>query len=360
VSRGPEAKQPTEAWREDARYFPDATQVLAAVEVDTFLKSSAGQAVVQQITALGQRARSTFARVAQGTSGKPVALPPMPAPQEFLAQEVRKEIGLEVSDLRHLTLAKAEGESRPVVVLRTGTKVKAADILKHIHPNDFHAKRVGNHTLYEGAKHAFMLPEDRTVVFGSASLLRAILKRNGAASLSPALREAIAQADFSRPVSVATTKLDGWTWLGASPLPQAGGFAFDFSDGVKISFRAKFKDASAAAKFKTTLDQKIAAGRQLPGTSPMVAKLLGNLRTTVSGGQLTLSTSADPKAVLEAIVQLGTSAQRTFKHVGNAVGSTSADPRFKYVGSPTAGNGGKKPFTIKDIPTKVGPGRDKP
>jgi hypothetical protein len=337
-------------WQQDARYFPDNCQMLLTVQVDEFLNSAAGQAVIREVALMEYRARQSFKFVSKkingvdgkGTNPEPELKPePEPEPRRYYADMVRKETGLDLAHIRHLTVAGAHG-GRPVVIVRTSQAISAEQILSGTGHADVRKVQEGTQTVYEGGRNSFVLPEDRTVVFGPAETLRAIVRRNGAATLSPVLRQAIGQADFSKTVTLAADWQEakktrhgkggfGPDWLDALLLPEAGAFGFELTTQVDITFQGIFQDAGQATEFKAAVERQAALARNGGGLPPGLTKLVQNLRVSGAGSQVSISASSDAQVVVEMITELGRSAQRTFTKVADKIGTTTAQPTFQKV-----------------------------
>jgi hypothetical protein len=331
-------RQPAGDWRRDARYLPDDCHFLVTLKAQELLNSKAAEATFKEIARLGQTANATFAEVGAQISGKPAPPPPpLPDPRQQFADGLRKEAGLDLADIQHVTIAGQGGFEAIVVVVRASKPVKAEEILARIQPNKFSKSRVAGHTLYEGIHLSFALPEDRAVIFGSSATLRKVLERNGEATLSPSLKAAVDRADFSKSATVVASwaKLKrspgfggGLDLLGAPAVPETGSFSFDVSDGVAATFRGSFKEAGEAEAFKTALERQVAAARKINGIPPALTKVLETIRATQSGNSVTVTASSDAEVVVAMIAQLGTQANRTFTQVGDTIGSTSDGSTF--------------------------------
>jgi hypothetical protein len=346
-------------WRRDARYLPDQCQVVATVKVPELLNSAAGKSILKQIA---HAANSTFAPI----GGKAARAPaPQPDAREQLAQEIRKEIGLDLSNILHLTMGHAEGDWRSVFIFRTRNSVKPQEVLALLPRNAFRvvgtgkpAKdpdpiRVGAHTIYvKAGGNAFVIPKDRILVHGAAETLRAILERNAEPKLSADLSDALAQVDDSKTIGLAMvfaktnnekTRVSAAEWLGGATLPPAGAMSFEFSEQITAAFKTTFHDERDAAKVLSTVQDSVASAKGVPGD---LGKLIQSVRISQSGAQLTVTARAGPD-IVDGIAD-PTLVARVLSYLGNPLQRQAGDSTFEYVAG-----------SVKTFKSKVGEGRVK-
>jgi hypothetical protein len=359
----------TAPWPHDALYLPDQCHVVATIKVEELLNSSAGKSILKQIARAGRRTSSRFAP----TGRKPAPVPDELADaREQLAQEIRNEIGLDLSNIVHVTIGHAEGDWRSVFIVRTRNSVKPHDLLERLSRNVFRvvgtgkpAKdpdpiQVGAHTIHvKAGGNAFVIPEDRVVVHGAAQTLRAILERDAEPKVSADLTGALTHVDGSKTVGLAIVfdkaktekaRRGAGDWLGGATPPLAGAASFEFSEQIKATFRATFTDERNAAEVMSTLEGSIASAKNVPAE---MGKLIQSVEVSQSGTLLTITATAGPDVV--AGIANPAQVARILDYVGNGLQAQAAESTFQYVAGSGKASGGET--TSK---SKVGEGPIKP
>jgi hypothetical protein len=137
----------------------------------------------------------------------------------FAEAEVRREIGISWSDWTRVLVGGRFGDkvnAPPEITLAIQTRqpLRARDLLrKSKEGNFFTEEKVGPYTMYKyerggrGEPFAFCVARESTLVLGPTAVVRQILRRDKAPTLSESLRSAMRQTDFSRTIALATGKL---------------------------------------------------------------------------------------------------------------------------------------------------------
>jgi hypothetical protein len=367
---------PIDPWPHDARYLPDQCHVVATIKLEELLISSAGKSILKQIARAGRGTSITFAPTGRKAAPVPDQLADA---REQLAQEIRNETGLDLSNIVRVTIGHGEGDWRSVFIFRTRNPVKPQEVLERLSRNVFRLVgtgkpikdpdpiQVGAHTIHvKAGGNAFVIPEDRIVVHGAAQTLRAILERNAEPKLSADLTEALTDVDGSKTIGLAIvlTKANNEKtipgapeWLGGATPPLAGAVNFEFSEQIKATFKATFKDQRNAAKVMSTVQASIVSAKNVPGE---MGKLIQSVEVSQSGTHLTITASAGP----DVVAGIANPAQmaRVLGYVGNGLQGRAADSTFRYVAGSVKSSGGlttSKPKAgdggIKLVPSKVEP-----
>jgi hypothetical protein len=340
------------------------------------LNSSAGKSIFNQIARAGARTNSTFAPIGGKASAAPA---PQADAREQLALEIRKKIGLDLSDILHMTIGHAEGDWRSVFIVRTRNPVRPQEVLARLPRNVFRLVstgkpvkdpdpiRVGAHTIHvKAGGDAFVIPEDRTVVHGAADTLRAILERNAEPKFSADLTEALTQVDGSKTIGLALvfpkannekTRAGAPAWLAGATPPPAGSVSFEFTEQIKATFKATFNDERDAAQVMSTVQGSVASAKNVPGEA---GKLIQSVQIAQSGSQLTITARAGPDVV--AGIANPAQVARLVIYLGNGLQGHAAGSTSQFVAGSVKSSGGRTTSKSKvrdgqfqPVPSKLGP-----
>src|SRR5262249_50987477 len=242
-------------------YVPDNANVMAVVRMDQLITSEGFKKLRKEIPELDKEFDSGF----------------------------RKEFGFDVTNVERLMRAAAVKNDPPVGVFHLKKGVEAKDVLKarEERRGKYKEEKVGAATLYvpeQEGDEAFTLPHDKTILFGPAKTLRAVLQRNKKAVVSDALTAALKEADPAATVSVVMNVKAALEADMPPPIPgvdfdkiKAGatGAALTVKVGTDVTLRAAAvcKDEKAAGEVKTQAEalQKFATDlmkKAPPGAVP--------------------------------------------------------------------------------------------
>jgi hypothetical protein len=323
----------------DTRYLPDDASTVVTIKIEEALSSPAGQSVIEQITGAERNAKAKFDQVAAQVGGQPAPAPePVKTAQEELAEDFRREFGLELNNVVQLTIA-LKDSGRPVQIVRIKKPVTAEEIDKLIPrnlfrtvggeapPSEARKTSVGALTIYEvpGMSGTSFAIAEKVVIYGRTDALKAILERNGDARLSAELTEALGHADFSKTIAVAAVtpkKALGPDWLGETALPEAAAISIEFTDKIALSLHARFKDAKNAADVKTAFERALAEG-QKSGSAGIT-----KFAEAVKVNQLTATATIAADSVVELVRKFTSRTTNTFESVGT-IARPAAPPQQK-------------------------------
>jgi hypothetical protein len=169
---------------------------------------------------------------------------------------------------------------------------------------------VGQYTLHLNDKHAGARIDDRTLVSGTAEMVKAVLSRNGPPRHRPALQSAVDDADFSSDFTMVMTLagLPGMnrTVPGAPVDPsqvESVALSADLGSSIELEASIFFTDSGTASALKEKIDQQTSMMRQMMGNLPPQAQefksVLDSLSISRSGRKLEASVTI-PQSVLNS------------------------------------------------------------
>jgi hypothetical protein len=177
---------------DEVRYFPEETRIIVSFDVRGTMRSIVGKKLL---------ASKSIRELEQNMAGMAGEDP---------NKLVEKAIGLTLDDIDRVTVAarfdfdgpRMRGEGPDVVVV-----LKAANAgrfnLKGLGAPEFRDESVGRYTLKDGGGFAYCIADSGTIVMAPTPTLRRVLTRGAPPPLSPGMREAMGQADFSNALTVA-------------------------------------------------------------------------------------------------------------------------------------------------------------
>jgi hypothetical protein len=289
----------------DARYLPDGCNAIARIKVSELLNSPAGMSVLQQVVGAVASARSTASQRGRQTG------PATPADTwARIDGAIGKDLGLDLLNIREAMLARAPGDWRPISIVHTYKSVKPNEVLERLPRNPFFSLdtgkpvkdadpiQVGARWISEKSGTAFVIPEDKVVVYGSTKALRAILERDASTNLPAELTETMARLAGKSTVEVAFALAksgeEKTPTAAAVTLPSAGTLTIQFSDEINARCDVTFEAESQAAKAMSTLRSFLASAQSVPGD---VGKLIHNVEASQSGSGLTITAKAERDAI---------------------------------------------------------------
>jgi hypothetical protein len=273
----------------DLRYAPDNANVLMVLRMDQLIASDGFKKLRKEIPELDKEFDSGF----------------------------RKEFGFDTTNVEQMMRAAAVKNDPPLGAFHLKKGVDVKDVLKAREGlrGKHKEEKVGAVTLYvpeRDADDAFCLPNDRTLLFGPAKTLKAVLERNKKAAVSDAVTAALKEAD---PAATLTVVMDVKAVFESDPPPEIPGVDFDkikagatgaaltVKVGTDVALRAAAvcKDAKAAEEVKTQAEALQKAGMEMmkkapPGAVPKdVLELPGKIKFATKGNlaEATLTVPAD-------------------------------------------------------------------
>jgi hypothetical protein len=221
--------------------------------------------------------------------------------------------GVSEKDIDRITVA--GGTDDPVIILRTTRSFTPQEVLALIPVGSAKETKVGRHTIYEKQRVAFFVPEDRLLVAGELEALRKIAQRNGQPQLSPGMKAALDEADFSQTV-VFAMGTGGQAAPGAPDIPamafggnqflqKIDGAVMEVNVRSDISTRVVYicKDSKAADDLKVELDNQMAQMQSM--IPPALKEDMKTLRVSKSGSQVTGTMTVRGETVLNLLGQAG-------------------------------------------------------
>jgi hypothetical protein len=290
--------------QDDAYFYPDNTQAVVSIKLDQLLNSAAMQQARQEFPDLNQQLSQV-----SGQSG-----------------------GVDPANIDRIVAASQPfgggmAQANVIAIVHTKQPVKPADVeasFQKSQPNlKFNEVKVGRFTMYEGQASApapgmfgppppppaFVMPDDKRIVAGPASLVRSVLERDKKPDLPDKLQALLKQTDLDATVVfVADAKNafpKGVGQVGAGQ-PGAAKNPFEKVDGLSVTAKvtsdvdvtvtATCADAQAANDLrdnvKKTLDgyKGLLTLAQLGGTKipPEVNDLL-DINPQVNGSTVTVT-----------------------------------------------------------------------
>jgi hypothetical protein len=238
--------------------------------------------------------------------------------------DVRREFGVNVSDVEEMTFA-GDARSSGVTVIILKKPTSAADVMKVLsQPGDnvareiaFEEVKVGAFTIHQPdgkavrADRSFCLAHEKALVVGETKTLEAVLKRNELPKLSAGLKAAAKEADFKGTVCILWDMEKLTSLEKPPPIPGVDtaaiwkvmtGMALTVNVGkdVKVRGAVVCKDEAGAAEVKKQTDAGLKAVadlmEKLPQKPPKeLLDLPGKFRTATKGNvaEATATVSAE-------------------------------------------------------------------
>jgi hypothetical protein len=271
----------------NTKYLPDGSQFVATVNVEELLASKA----YKQLSTDLKKSEKDF--------------------------KTEEEFGLSVSDIASVQIGGLMSGGKPdgVVALRIRKSVKGSELTAKIKGDKFKEEAVGKYTLYTRNNDALCVPESNVVLIGEPASLRKVLQRDKAADLSPGLKTAMKDADFSKTLAVAVSLKDvpknglNQFGMGGADEMVKGAEAFTASVAVKsdISWKLSvtFKDSKTADDVKKMIDGAVTmvkANKMLP---PDAVAILDSMKTETSGSRVENRGTIDVSKVSKAVQPFG-------------------------------------------------------
>lgn len=285
----------------ESHFFPDGTAVIASLNFESALGSKLYDKVKEEAAKMGQ------------------------SPEKLFDMEMKPILGLQLTAISRITAA-AVTEQELIQVIQPRNPV-TIDQIKINKMGDYKEVKMGRFTLYEGAKDAYCLAEDRMLVVGPPALMKKVLERNKPAQLKPELEVAYRQINPAKTTGLAFLPQDalkeiakavpGGAALGKVPgLAEAQGFVFqlDLAKGLEIAATVQCKDAGGATELQKIVESGIAAEKkkqeQIQKESEVpeevmrakkTEELLGQIKSAVEGVNFTLSLALNDEMVTQLL-----------------------------------------------------------
>jgi hypothetical protein len=175
------------------------------------------------------------------------------------------------------------------------------------------SEQVGEYTIYYSANNeALCKVDDYTVIGGEPGAIKAVLARQSAPKFSPALQNAIDEANFSADVAVAAS-LQGLPATRATPMPGFDPSKFDgvaisayLGSSISLSGSLLCADSDTASDLKTKADEAMKAAGPMVGMmsaqNPAFQDAFDSISIGRSGSRLTFSVTI-PESLIEQAKQ---------------------------------------------------------
>jgi hypothetical protein len=305
---------------DEGLYFPENARVIVSLDVRGTLRSLAGRKL---------QASRAFREFEQQFAGKNGGDDP--------SKVLERMIGLSLEDLGRITVAlpldmfEVNRPGGPREMPDFVIVLKAANAAR-FNPQGlggpggqgpvFREQAVGRYTLKDAEGFAYCIADGGTVVLGPTNTLTRILARGAPAPLSPGMRDALRQADFSNALTVAVDARDlqgreqaAFDRAFGKDLPPEAANIREAMDGVVVQLRAdahidlRFallcKDAAKAGEIKDLLNRKLDEFRKqvaAAGDAPAeVMKVFDALRFTSSDRAVRIGVRIEVDGILRSL-----------------------------------------------------------
>lgn len=227
-------------------------------------------------------------------------------------KEFKKAWGIPFDAVSRISIGSSfeDGEDS-VVVIRTRKDITLNDILARKRDGNYKERRAGNYVVQEATgPESFCVADDRTVVYGRAETLDAILRRNGKPDLSPNMKNALKPVDFSEGVVLAAdlqagSKKRRLPFLALPGIPEGladadtASLQIAWSSSLDLTATLTCADARAAEDLRKLLDGQLGKWGKTPGLSRDAVRMLDDVKLTTKDARLLVSLKVQPATVIE-------------------------------------------------------------
>jgi predicted Zn finger-like uncharacterized protein len=216
-----------------------------------------------------------------------------------------------------------------ILAVKTKDKITADDI-----KNDPSMKRsfkessVGKYTLWETGTDAFCVIDNKRVVFGKATTVRAVLQRDKKPDFSANLKAAMDKADLSKGVAVA---LDSSGSVSNSPFAKElanmelewAAIQADVGTNIALTLTVRSKSEKGANEIKKKFDDLLTMLKSLQAMAPGTGDLWAVPPQTSASGSTFMATATLKS---EAIAKVGKNQQQNFDFFNQPPGKPGGNP----------------------------------
>jgi hypothetical protein len=274
------------------RYLPDNTQFVAAVNVEELLNSKAYKQLSDE-----------FPKVEKDL-------------------DLEGEFGLSLKDISSVVIGgnPGSGKQELVVVVRTTRAVKASDLTSKAKNGKFNSETVGSYTVYTRGKDALCVPESKLILLGEAETLKKVLKRDRAPELSPGMKAALKETDFSKTIAVAADLKglvgksggrQGNNAMGGLPFSGGADEILKNAEGVGgwVSVKSDiawkitviFKDSTSASDAKKLFDGAIVSLKNARNVPSEASELIDGMDIKAIGNRVEIRGGIDVSKLLKLV-----------------------------------------------------------
>jgi hypothetical protein len=274
----------------DFAFLPDDCEVVAGLNLEAWLASSAYQTLKKQL----------------------------PQFDQVFAGGAKESTGVELTEIQRITFGgNLTAADNGVMVIRTKKAVTSNDILASKGMENFKETTIGRFVIYEKPGEAFCIPDGRTIIMGSPETLRQVLERNRTATLSAEMAGTLKQVDLGKAMGVAVQlrkdKLKGLLGAGAMPvdmarmLEQVEGVALRVDWTSRIDWRLilSCREAKTAEELRKLIDGGLVAFKKAARLPKEMLKMLDSLQIGTTGARLTLAMQLEPMMLADMVRGLG-------------------------------------------------------
>jgi len=258
------------------RYMPADAQVIASIDVAGLLDSGLYQRFANEDSPMGD-----------------------------FREEMMRETGLAPEDVQRIVVG-GSGAQNMVGVAELSKSMDIAAFVEKQTDKGAREEKVGEATVHVTGREAFHFPNDRRIVFGSASKLREILNPQRTAGLSPKMEELVGDLDFSRTVAVAFVITPGSGLTAEMPMApgmdqvEALTVHADVGSDLRVDATVHCKDSEIASNLKDMVDGMLAMVKQNPNVPDEARQMMDSLSISVSGSQIRASVTISEELIDQA------------------------------------------------------------